>query len=183
MIFKNNLKIYPQNPAYNLKIFDLTSKLSNLTTKFSFQPQNNFQMCGGRVELIPCSVVAHMFKSHTYETKVKSQNSVLYNNDRIAEIWLDDEYKKYYYRSVGDTKNRDYGNITERLELKKQLGCKSFKWFHENVHPNLVIAEYLSDETWKKKEEEEKKLNEMKEKIKKEQEERKQKKIEENKTK
>ncbi|CAG9810417.1 unnamed protein product [Chironomus riparius] len=128
-------------------------------------------MCGGRVEMIPCAVVAHMFKWHTYETKVKSQNSVLYNNDRIAEIWLDDEYKKYYYRSVGETKNRDYGNITDRLELKKKLGCKSFKWFHENVHPNLIIPSYLSDETWKKKEETEKKLNDMREKAKKEKEE------------
>jgi len=117
-------------------------------------------MCGGRVDFIPCSVVAHMFKSHTYETKVKSENSVLYNNDRIAEIWLDEEYKKYYYRSVGDTKNRNYGNITERLELKKDLNCKSFKWYMENVNPKRYIPDNLKDENWFKAEEEKKKQEE-----------------------
>ncbi|XP_070507842.1 inactive polypeptide N-acetylgalactosaminyltransferase-like protein 5 [Chironomus tepperi] len=117
-------------------------------------------MCGGRVELIPCAVVTHMFKTHTYETKVKSKNSVLYNNDRIAEIWLDDEYKKYYYRTVGDTKTRDYGNITERLILKKELNCKSFKWYMENVNPKRYIPDNLKDENWFKAQEEEKKKQE-----------------------
>ncbi|CAG9810414.1 unnamed protein product [Chironomus riparius] len=100
-------------------------------------------MCGGQVNKIPCSVVVHMFKSHTYSVNTKANDGALYNNDRIAEIWLDEEYKKYYYRSVGHTKDRNFGNITERLELKKSLGCKSFKWFLENVHPKMGVPDEI----------------------------------------
>ena len=102
-------------------------------------------MCGGRVEKVPCSNVVHMFKSHTYSIHTKANNGPLYNNDRIAEIWLDEEYKKYYYRSVGHTKDRNFGDIKERLELKKNLGCKSFRWFLENVHPKMGVPDEIRD--------------------------------------
>lgn len=102
-------------------------------------------MCGGRVEMIPCAVAAHMFKFHTYSHNSKGKGGSIFNTDRIAEIWLDDEYKKYYYNSMGHTKNRNYGDITERMELKKKLGCKSFKWFLETLHPKMQFPEHIRD--------------------------------------
>ncbi|KAL7011728.1 hypothetical protein ACKWTF_014411 [Chironomus riparius] len=102
-------------------------------------------MCGGRVEMIPCAVAAHMFKSHTYSHNSKGKGGARFNTDRIAEIWLDDEYKKYYYNAMGHTKDRYYGDITERMELKKKLGCKSFKWFLETLHPKMPLPEHVRD--------------------------------------
>lgn len=64
----------------------------------------------------------------------------------MAEIWLDD-YKKYYYAMVGNTKDRNYGDITERIEIRKRLKCKSFDWYVKNVYPMVPIP----DEKEKKK--------------------------------
>ncbi|CRL00366.1 CLUMA_CG013636, isoform B [Clunio marinus] len=95
-------------------------------------------LCGGEVEQIPCSWIAHMYKSHTYKTYGKSYR---WNTGRMAEIWLDD-YKRYYYRATKTTP--DFGNITARLELKKKNNCKPFKWFLDNVY-NIPIPDEIKD--------------------------------------
>lgn len=105
-------------------------------------------MCGGSIEFVPCSVVFHVYREHRYNSKSKDKGGYLWNTDRIAETWLDDNYKKYYYRLVGDTKTRNYGDISERLELKKKLGCKDFSWYVQNVHPHVKIPEKITDKVW-----------------------------------
>lgn len=41
----------------------------------------------------------------------------------------------YYYCYSLDMRNIDAGNLTERLDLRKQLKCKSYRWFLENIYP------------------------------------------------
>ena len=52
-----------------------------------------------------------------------------------------DEYKKYYYAAVPLAKNVPFGNIDSRMELKKELQCKPFEWYLDNVYPDLKIPD------------------------------------------
>lgn len=92
-------------------------------------------MCGGRVELVPCSLVAHMFREHKYKHRSKGKGGYRWNMNRIAEIWMG-RYKRKYYRHV-KPKRRRFGDIQERLKIKKDLKCKNFQWYLDNVFPAL----------------------------------------------
>ena len=52
-----------------------------------------------------------------------------------------DDYKKYYYAAVPLAKNVAFGNIDSRLKLRDDLQCKSFKWYLENVYPDLKVPD------------------------------------------
>jgi len=56
---------------------------------------------------------------------------------RAARVWLD-EFQDNFFNTRPELKNMDVGNITDRLELRKRLDCKSFRWYLENVYPELL---------------------------------------------
>ena len=52
---------------------------------------------------------------------------------RVVEVWLDDEFKEYFYTREPSVRGYPVGDITKQLQFKKEHNCKSFKWFMENV--------------------------------------------------
>lgn len=113
-------------------------------------------MCGGEIEIIPCSRVGHIFRGQNpYKFPKDRQKTVERNLARVAEVWLD-EYKELFYghgyHHLLDKSGIDIGNLTVQVQLRKKLKCKSFKWYLDNVFPDmkapLVKAEGLVRSRW-----------------------------------
>ncbi|KFO22412.1 polypeptide N-acetylgalactosaminyltransferase 5 [Fukomys damarensis] len=96
-------------------------------------------MCGGEIEIIPCSRVGHIFRSdNPYSFPKDRMKTVERNLVRVAEVWLD-EYKELFYGHGAHLIDQglDAGNLTQQKELREKLKCKSFRWYLENVFPDL----------------------------------------------
>lgn len=101
--------------------------------------------CGGEVKIVPCSHVAHIFrKSSPYTFRPgKEVGDILYSNlARVSEVWMD-EWSEFFYlmnpivnRTLAKVgREQALSNIEARKELRKNLKCKNFRWFLDNVWP------------------------------------------------
>ncbi|XP_038596842.1 polypeptide N-acetylgalactosaminyltransferase 15 isoform X1 [Tachyglossus aculeatus] len=100
-------------------------------------------LCGGSVEILPCSRVGHVYRNQA-STTLPIQEAVLRNKIRIAETWLG-SFKEIFYQHSPEAfslRKVEKPDCSERLQLQRRLGCRTFHWFLANIYPELYPSEH-----------------------------------------
>uniref|UniRef100_A0A8C4A862 Polypeptide N-acetylgalactosaminyltransferase n=1 Tax=Denticeps clupeoides TaxID=299321 RepID=A0A8C4A862_9TELE len=96
-------------------------------------------MCGGQLHIIPCSRVGHIFRKRRPYGSPGGQDTMAHNSLRLAHVWMD-EYKEQYFALRPELRNRDYGDISQRVAIRRRLQCRSFKWYLDNIYPEMQLS-------------------------------------------
>lgn len=100
-------------------------------------------LCGGSVEILPCSRVGHIYQSKDVSSRTDPE-VILRNKVCIAETWLG-SFKETFYKHIPEALSLSKvakPDCTERQKLQRRLGCRTFHWFLANVYPELYPSEH-----------------------------------------
>ncbi|KAB0404727.1 hypothetical protein E2I00_000344 [Balaenoptera physalus] len=99
-------------------------------------------LCGGSVEILPCSRVGHVYRNQDAHSPLDWE-ATLRNKVRIAETWLG-AFKETFYRHSPEAFSLSKAgkpDCTERQQLQRRLSCRTFHWFLANIYPELYPSE------------------------------------------
>lgn len=92
--------------------------------------------CGGKIELIPCSRVGHLFRDPEHRPYNVNVNQVILNYKRLAELWAKD-HLDYFYAMKPEAVHMNSGDMTkikkDFAKLEAELQCKNLSWYLDNV--------------------------------------------------
>lgn len=65
-------------------------------------------MCGGSLEILPCSRVGHLYRISTYSFDGDAGVIKTRNNNRLVEVWMDDFRDLFYAMNPSNVQKEDF---------------------------------------------------------------------------
>ncbi|KAF5296609.1 hypothetical protein FQA39_LY12437 [Lamprigera yunnana] len=92
--------------------------------------------CGGRIEIVPCSHVGHLFRRTSPYSFPGGIGETLFSNlARVALVWMD-EWGEFYFKFNEEARKvKNKQDVLSRIRLRNKLQCKNFRWYLDNVWP------------------------------------------------
>ncbi|CAM1309505.1 GALNT10 (predicted) [Pycnogonum litorale] len=94
--------------------------------------------CGGQMVDAPCSRIGHIYRKFAPFPNPGIGDFLSRNYKRLIVAWMD-EYGEYIYKRKPNIRNIDPGDLSKPRKIRKDLNCKPFKWFMENVAFDLIL--------------------------------------------
>eukprot|EP00929_Paragymnodinium_shiwhaense_P066865 TRINITY_DN33595_c0_g1_i1.p1 TRINITY_DN33595_c0_g1~~TRINITY_DN33595_c0_g1_i1.p1 ORF type:complete len:454 (+),score=108.28 TRINITY_DN33595_c0_g1_i1:63-1424(+) len=88
--------------------------------------------CGGRIEIIPCSRIGHLFRDPEERPYNVDVNQVVKNYARLGSVWFDG-YMPFFHQVKPEAKRMNLGDLSAQISQRGKLDCKSMTWYLENV--------------------------------------------------
>mmetsp|Transcript_52323 Transcript_52323/g.124897 ORF Transcript_52323/g.124897 Transcript_52323/m.124897 type:complete len:425 (-) Transcript_52323:30-1304(-) len=92
--------------------------------------------CGGRIEMVPCSRVGHLYRDPSQRPYHVEVNTVVYNYKRLAELWAKD-HLSYFYKMKPEAVNMKLEGMEPQIkryeDLQQELQCKDLQWYLDNI--------------------------------------------------
>mmetsp|Transcript_14996 Transcript_14996/g.26273 ORF Transcript_14996/g.26273 Transcript_14996/m.26273 type:complete len:410 (-) Transcript_14996:73-1302(-) len=97
--------------------------------------------CGGRIEIVPCSRVGHLFRDPGHRPYEVEVNTVVYNYKRLAELWAKD-HLDYFYKMKPEAVGMKLSGMDQVIKnyerLEQDLKCKDLDWYLENIDHEMA---------------------------------------------
>jgi len=93
--------------------------------------------CGGKIEIVPCSRIGHLFRDPEHRPYPVNVNQVVANYKRLAHVWLKD-HLEYFYRMKPEARPMPLGDIGHLHRQLEDLKCKDMTWYLENVDHEMM---------------------------------------------
>ncbi|CRK98204.1 CLUMA_CG011567, isoform A [Clunio marinus] len=94
-------------------------------------------LCADGLYEVPCSRVAHSFR-RINPTRVSKEDFLNRNFKRLTEVWMDEFKNAVYSRNPEAFAKTDAGDLTKPKEIRSRLNCKPFKYFLEEIAPEIT---------------------------------------------
>ncbi|XP_029291304.1 polypeptide N-acetylgalactosaminyltransferase 6-like isoform X2 [Cottoperca gobio] len=86
----------------------------------------------------------HIYRKSSPHTFPNGRFVITRNLVRLAEVWMD-EYKRVFYRlnkrAAFIFKEKLFGNVSARHNLRERLQCRNFSWYLNNIYPEIYMPD------------------------------------------